>query len=209
MRTFVAPALVVFALLTTACAPDAADEGAAPEGAVTPEAPRLAPAPDLGTPEGKIASATSAAPPEISSQASVMEMDANGNMVELRPGTNGWLCMPDIATTPGTDPMCADGVWQQWFGAYFAKTTPQISGVGIAYMLQGGSDASNTDPFATAPAQGQDWVDSGAHVMVIPPDVAMLDSFPTDPLAGGPFVMWKGTPYAHLMVPVAARAGAR
>jgi hypothetical protein len=25
---------------------------------------------------------------------------------------------------------------------------------------------------------------------------------PTDPKSGGPWVMWKGTPYAHLMVPV-------
>jgi hypothetical protein len=26
----------------------------------------------------------------------------------------------------------------------------------------------------------------------------------TDPWNGGPYVMWKGTPYAHIMVPVDA-----
>jgi len=30
----------------------------------------------------------------------------------------------------------------------------------------------------------------------------LLDAFSTDPKNGGPWVMWKGTPYAHLMVPV-------
>jgi hypothetical protein len=37
----------------------------------------------------------------------------------------------------------------------------------------------------------------------------MLDAFPTDPKSGGPWVMWKGTPYAHLMVPVALKATAK
>ena len=32
----------------------------------------------------------------------------------------------------------------------------------------------------------------------------MLGSYSTDPKNGGPWVMWKGTPYAHIMVPVAA-----
>jgi hypothetical protein len=40
--------------------------------------------------------------------------------------------------------------------------------------------------------------------MVLYQDLKMLDSFPTDPMNGGPWVMWKGTPYAHLMVPVSA-----
>src|SRR5262245_12579568 len=31
-----------------------------------------------------------------------------------------------------------------------------------------------------------------------------LDLYPTDPKTGGPWVMWKGTRYAHVMVPVAA-----
>jgi hypothetical protein len=38
--------------------------------------------------------------------------------------------------------------------------------------------------------------------MVIVPDNAMLEGFPTDPHNGGPYVMWAGTPWAHVMVPV-------
>jgi hypothetical protein len=144
----------------------------------------------------------SAAPEEIASQAAIMDLDAAGNMVELRAGTNGWVCMPDLANTPGADPICADQAWQGWLDAYMRQATPQVTGVGIAYMLVGGSDASNTDPFATEPAPRQQWVDSGPHIMVLPANVATLDAFPTDYGAGGPWVMWKGTPYAHLMVPV-------
>jgi hypothetical protein len=38
-------------------------------------------------------------------------------------------------------------------------------------------------------------------MMVITPDTAQLDSLPTDPWNGGPWVMWKGTKYAHIMMP--------
>jgi hypothetical protein len=39
--------------------------------------------------------------------------------------------------------------------------------------------------------------------MVLFADPKSLDVYSTDPKSGGPWVMWKGTPYAHLMVPVA------
>ncbi len=38
--------------------------------------------------------------------------------------------------------------------------------------------------------------------MIIVPDVEMLAGLPTDPHSGGPWVMYKGTPYAHIMIPV-------
>ena len=34
-------------------------------------------------------------------------------------------------------------------------------------------------------------------------EAALLEGISTDPQNGGPYVMWKGTPYAHVMVPVA------
>ena len=104
----------------------------------------------------RIASAMSAGPREISSHATIAEFGADGKMVTLRAGTNGWLCMPDDANTPKPDPICADKVWQAWFEAWMAKKPPVIKQVGVAYMLMGSSDASNTDPFATKPAAGAD-----------------------------------------------------
>jgi hypothetical protein len=47
---------------------------------------------------------------------------------------------------------------------------------------------------------------------VLTSDPKLLESLPTDPYSGGPWVMWKGTPYAHIMVPTAPmppRAGAK
>jgi hypothetical protein len=41
------------------------------------------------------------------------------------------------------------------------------------------------------------------------PDPKVLDSLPTDPHAGGAWVMWKGTPYAHIMVPLSAVPAAK
>ncbi len=41
--------------------------------------------------------------------------------------------------------------------------------------------------------------------MILVPDPAMLEGISTDPDNGGPYVMWKGTPYAHIMIPVGER----
>jgi hypothetical protein len=158
------------------------------------------------TPEAKIASAMSAAPPEIAANAMIMDWPAaeGGEMTELRAGGNGWTCMPDVPSTDGLDPMCLDAQFLGWAGAWQTKTQPTVTAVGLAYMLMGDAGASNTDPFATGPTPDNGWIRTGPHVMMIVPDVAQLDGIPTDPATGGPYVMWKGTPYAHVMMPVAS-----
>jgi hypothetical protein len=45
--------------------------------------------------------------------------------------------------------------------------------------------------------------------MVLVPDPARLEGIPTDPNSGGAYVMWKGTPYAHIMIPVGPRPPAQ
>jgi hypothetical protein len=101
-----------------------------------------------------------------------------------------------------------DKQWQAWGEAWMSKKPPKVTGTGIAYMLRGDRGASNTDPFATGPTADNNWVVAPAHIMVLYEDLKMLDAFPTDPKSGGPWVMWKGTPYAHLMVPVATKKAA-
>jgi hypothetical protein len=153
----------------------------------------------------KIASAEAAGPAKISKAAAIMDWPdkEGGQMRQLRAGSNGWMCMSD-GGTPATPPMCVDKQWQGWIDAMIHKSTPKGSGVGLAYMLRGDKGASNTDPNATGPTATNQWVVAPAHVMVIVPDSKLLDASPTDPTTGGPWVMWKGTPYAHLMVPVSA-----
>jgi hypothetical protein len=158
----------------------------------------------------KIADAISAAPVEIGKHATIMDWPAtpDGQPRQLRAGTNGWVCYPNSPSEFGgasvEDPMCLDSQWQTWAGAWMSKTNPNVTGPGLAYMLRGDKGASNTDPFATGRTATNDWIVSPPHVMVLYQDLKMLDSFPTDPMNGGPWVMWKGTPYAHLMVPVSA-----
>jgi hypothetical protein len=73
--------------------------------------------------------------------------------------------------------------------------------MGLVYMLQGGSDASNSDPFATSP-QGGKWVTTGPHVMVVGM-AGMLGNYPkTADTPDKPYIMWPGTPYEHIMMPV-------
>ena len=58
--------------------------------------------------EAKIARAMSAAPSNISANATIIDMDGT----VLREGTNGWTCQPGVV--PGDDhPMCNDAVWMK------------------------------------------------------------------------------------------------
>ena len=155
--------------------------------------------------QAKIENAMSAAPSAIAKDATILdyELDADGRLVVLREGSNGWTCQPDTPGTPSNDPWCFDQTWSDWLGAFVAGDEPNTTVVGFAYMLQGGTDASNTDPFATEPAAGEDWVVSPPHVMHLLPGELDQTVFSTDHASGGPYIMWAGTPYEHIMMPVA------
>ena len=149
-----------------------------------------------------IASAESAAPAALAKDATIMGFDASGMMMSLRAGSNGWTCMPDNPGTPGPDPMCLDANSMEWAKAWMGKTNPPPGKIGFGYMLAGGSD-SNTDPFATTKTADNHWVITGPHVMIFNYGDTMSgypDSADPDPTK--PYVMYPGTPYAHLMLPV-------
>ena len=151
-----------------------------------------------------IKDALSAASPEIAQTAMVMDWDNT----MLKNGTGPYTCMPtppDIRATGGRNPMCLDKVWQAWGDAWMHKKPFKTQAVGIAFMLAGDTGASNIDPYATAGTPTNQWIVEGPHLMMIVPDTAQLEALPTDPHNGGPYVMWKGTPYVHIMVPVAER----
>lgn len=168
--------------------------------ALAQQAPSAAPAtPDR---EALIRGALSAAPPTLRSNVRVMGLD--GTL--LREGTGEFTCLP---APPGfAGPMCLDRQFMAWLDAYANQRPPNVTGVGLAYMLAGDSPdggASNTEPFDARPTAGNDWMVEGPHVMMIVPDPAHLASIPAEHHAGGPYVMWKGTPYAHIMMPIGER----
>jgi hypothetical protein len=160
-------------------------------------APQVGPVKPPVTDADKIKSAMSAAPPAVAAGATIMDM----SMKVLKQGTNGWTCVPD-GPSPGVDPMCVDKNGLDWIHAWMNKQPPPKDKMGFGYMLMGGSDASNTDPHATEPKPGTKWVDTGPHVMVF----NIADRFAGYPTTPGdtklPWVMFPGTPYAHLMIPV-------
>ena len=155
--------------------------------------------------DAKIEQAMSAAPASIGADATIYDLNVDdaGNFIVLREGTNGWSCFPDAPGTPSLDPMCLDQTWMNWLAALIAQKAPDTKVPGPAYMLQGGSDASNTDPYATEPAAGDEWVSSPPHVMLLLPGELDQSVFTTDHASGGPYIMWAGTPYEHIMMPVA------
>lgn len=192
----------VIAGIAIGCAPRDAAESASD----TTAAPsHMAATAQPGSDEEKIANAMSAAPDSIARNATILDWPATegGEFRQLRAGTNGWTCYPNTpapASAPGEDPMCLDAVFQQWAEAFLAKRDPQITRVGFAYMFSGDRGVSASDPNATDPATTPDWIVSGPHVMVVAPR-GQYAGLPTTPSAG-PWVMWSGTPYAHIMMPV-------
>ena len=138
-----------------------------------------------------------AAPPQIVHDATVVRM-ANGSMQTLKQGSNGFICMEANGT-----PMCADAAGMEWAHARHEHTPPPDR-TGFIYMLRGDTGTSNTDPFAAKPEAGNHWVKTGSHVMIVGPAVKAMAGYPreADPNVKEPYVMWPGTPYEHLMLPI-------
>jgi hypothetical protein len=150
-----------------------------------------------------IRSAMSAAPAAVARDANIVVVSANGTSRNLRHGNNGFTCMPDNPATPGPDPMCMDANAVEWGMAWIQHRTPPPNNVGLMYMLAGGSDASNVDPYSERPTRGAPWLHTGPHVMIVGSD-SLLRNYPSGPApdTSRPYVMFAGTPYAHLMIPV-------
>ena len=145
-----------------------------------------------------IEDALSAAPPVITAGATVK--DGEGNV--LRVGTNGWTCYPGSAAI---GPMCNEPKWDELLSALANKESFDADEFSVSYMLAGEGEAigvSNSDPFATDPHAHGDFVKEGPHLMIIMPNKEILNSLSTNP-EDPVYVMWKDSPYAHIMVKIA------
>ena len=98
--------------------------------------------------------------------------------------------------------MCFDQTWLDWMYDKGAGKAPNVTAPGFAYMLQGGSESSNTDPNATGPAEGNEWMTSPPHIMVLLPGGLAQTGRSSDFAAGGPWIMDEGTTYEHIMMPI-------
>ncbi len=152
----------------------------------------------------KIESAMSPAPIAIAKDATILDYPAEAGQpfVELRQGTNGWTCYPDRPDSPGNDPQCLDETWQRWLKALMNGSLPYVTAVGLAYKLQGGSDASSTTPYMLEPRQGEEWVVTLPQVMLLVPGGLDTTRFSAEPGSDQPYIMWAGTAFEYLAIPV-------
>ena len=177
-----------------------------------------APMQDNGEPEGPHTSAewqiwaySTAAPSYIAKDATVL----NEKMEVLREGTNGWTCLP-VNPRGMSDqengwkdaheamPLCGDAEVFKWISAYLSDEIPDMDYDGYAWMLHGdmGEDNSTPKVISKDDAKEGHWIESGPHLMRMPKDPSSLDGMTTDFNSGAPYVMFSGTPYAHVMYPV-------
>jgi hypothetical protein len=145
----------------------------------------------------KIARALSAGPPNVIKDATVAEMDESGHLKILRQGTNDFSCLPGDLSGIGKPAMCADKVAMQWnddFAHHLPKPTNTVPG--IEYMLAGATQRSDSDPNdKTSPA-----IKIGPHWMILWPFDPRTSGLPTTHRPTGAYIMWAGTPYAHVHV---------
>lgn len=150
---------------------------------------------------------TSAAPDFIGDFASVK--DGNGKVI--REGTNGWVCLPfnpmpkkGFKTPHHGNPACADAASLAWVDAYMNNTIPKLESDGWMWMLHGDTGVDNFRAYSEGDREGSNpihFIESGPHLMLLPKDPASLDTQTTDFDTGAPYVMFKGSPYVHLMIP--------
>jgi len=158
--------------------------------------------------EWEIETYTSSAPDFIGDFATVVS--ASGDI--LREGTNGWTCLPFIAmpkmgfkTANEAAPACADENAVAWANAYMSQSKPEIQNDGWIWMIHGDTGVDNFRPYSEGDKENtdpEDWIYSGSHLMLMPKDPASLEGVSTDFTTGAPYVMMKGTPFVHLMIPL-------
>lgn len=102
-----------------------------------------------------------AGPSCVTGEAIVAELNPDGSMTVLRPGTNEWTCMPGDQNVVGATDMCADPMGMVWIMDLMAgKPKPSNTSPGLIYMLNGATQHSFTDPSRISPEQGPHEPDS-------------------------------------------------
>jgi hypothetical protein len=149
-----------------------------------------------------VAKAKTAAPESIVNEATIVMRQEEGDPKTLQTGSNGFTC---LVSNDGR-PLCADPNGMEWM-AIGAKATPPNK-TGFIYMMAGDTGTSNHDPYATDKSH---WVQTGPHVMIVGAaarDMASIYPRTMDPDPSQAYVMFPGTPYEHLMLPVDTQAEA-
>jgi hypothetical protein len=152
--------------------------------------------------EEKIKLALSAAPDHIAKGAGVMLPGPDGKLMEVKKSENGFNCIPTIDTdVPEPDPMCFDAAVGQWVESLMANAEkPSNTVPGVAYMARGGWHWEKGGKILMKKEEGAKAVKEPPHWMIMWPFTSSETHLPMLPNASGAYVMFDGTPYAHLMI---------
>ena len=132
----------------------------------------------------------------------------------LREGDNGWTCMagnsrpmPDSGwkNAHHAMPACVDAQSLKWMQAYMGGISPELDHDGFMWMLHGDVGEDNTTPMVMSKKDAKDpsqWIESGPHLMLMPKDPQTIANHTADFMSGAPYVMFPGSKYAHLMIPL-------
>ncbi len=166
-------------------------------GVVAQEPSSQPPASTSEATQAKIDRALSAAPPAVATAASVAEINGDGKMTVLRAGTNEFTCLPGDPKNLDKQTMCMDQASMQWFSDLVQhKPKPTNTVPGITYMLAGGTQRSDTQPYdKTSPL-----IKIGPHWMIMWPFDAKATLLPAGHKPTGTYIKWAGSPYAYLVV---------
>jgi hypothetical protein len=144
--------------------------------------------------------ALSAAPAHISKDAGVMVYGADAKLIEVKTSINGFNCIPTVMNLPVPDPICMDAASNQWMNDIMSNAPkPSNTVPGIVYMARGGSHYEK-DGKVVMSGEGAKVAKEPPHWMIMWPFDAAASKLPIVPNASGVYIIFEGSPYAHLMV---------
>jgi hypothetical protein len=147
--------------------------------------------------EVQIARAIAAGPRHVTSSARIVGIDALGKRMVLREGSNGFTCQPGNPKVLGRPASCSNEAARQWSADLAAhKAKPTNAEPGIIYMLAGATErnvSSPSDETGSPITIGPQWI----IIWPFDPKTSGLSATPKDT---GAYIMWAGTPYAHLHI---------
>lgn len=145
----------------------------------------------------KINRALASGPSTITKDATVADWDSDRNLIVLRQGTNHWTCFPGNENVVGNVPMACDPQGLQWIkDAYSGIPKPTNVAPGLIYMMCGANQHSSVTPGDKTSAA----IPIGPHYMILWPFDSKRDGLPNTVRDEGAWVMFDGSPYAHLHV---------
>ena len=121
-----------------------------------------------------------------------------GNPRGMSDPENGWKDPHEAK------PMVMDAQAMKWAMAFMSGKKPELDHDGWMYMLHGDMGEDNTKQlvFNKEDAAEGHWIESGPHIMLMPKDPASLKGQTSDFNSGGPYIMFEGTGYDHIMIPL-------